>query len=509
MQLPHRFGKYLLTRKIAEGGMAEVYCAKYFGERGFTRELAVKRILPKFQNHRDYERMFIDEANILVKLQHPNIVQVFELGRDQDALFISMEYVDGVDLRRLIRKLLYEETELSEKYIHLIILETLKALVFAHNRCDENGASLEIIHRDISPQNILCSFSGEIKLTDFGIAKSASRTSTTQAGQVKGKYAYMSPEQARGEDVTRATDIYSLGIIFYELMTGKRLFDGPNDFSIVEQVKNGVLAEGWALSIPARLRTIFRRMLDGNLDTRFSSASELLDELNTYVEDEGLTTTPMDFAVYLKELFKAERNLAICEGDIVEREINLAEVTRSEIGLVDKRSKYDVTGHKWRRSVISALSFTMLGTLCIGAKGGMATVPEAIVLPLPQIDLKPQKEIKIVELEQKNETPTIVPIDDMQEVASSVSETKQQVKEKITDGMISVVARPWGYVTIPGIVLKKETPVVRSKVAEGRYLVKVYYEPEAKVVEKYVSIDGGQRRNCIADFRSKATITCR
>ncbi len=213
LQLHTYFGPYLLQKLIAVGGMAEIYLARTKGLAGFERQLALKVVHPDYADDKAFVQMLINEAKIAVGLNHPNVVQTFDLGRIGNRYFISMEYVDGMDLFQLLKRLTERGSSMPVELAAYVVHGALGGLDYAHNKCDEQGNPLRIIHRDMSPQNILCSRQGEVKITDFGIAKAANLTGKTRAGVIKGKLVYMSPEQAWGEPVDHRTDIFSVGIV--------------------------------------------------------------------------------------------------------------------------------------------------------------------------------------------------------------------------------------------------------------------------------------------------------
>jgi serine/threonine protein kinase len=221
---PIQFGKYFLLERINMGGMAEVFRAKAYGVEGFERLVAVKKILPSISEDKEFIRMFIDEAKIAVQLSHANIAQVFDLGRVGGSYYIALEHVHGRDLRALYDRCREKSAPMPVAQACFIIQKVCEGLDYAHNKRHENGDELGLVHRDVSPQNVLVSFEGEVKIIDFGIAKAAGRCSRTQAGILKGKFAYMSPEQERGQAINRRSDVFSTGIVLYELLTGKRMF---------------------------------------------------------------------------------------------------------------------------------------------------------------------------------------------------------------------------------------------------------------------------------------------
>ena len=227
---PKPFGKYFLTEKIAVGGMAEIYKGKTFGVDGFEKLLAIKKILPHYSADKEFIAMLTDEAKLVVKLSHTNIVQIYDLGKVGDDYYISMEYISGVNLREVITRSKEVKEKIPLPSCLFICAETLQGLDYAHNKRDEENHPLGIVHRDISPQNILISQEGEPKIVDFGIAKAAMNISHTTAGILKGKITYMSPEQALGKTVDHLTDLYSTALILYELITGERSYTGDNHF---------------------------------------------------------------------------------------------------------------------------------------------------------------------------------------------------------------------------------------------------------------------------------------
>jgi serine/threonine protein kinase len=238
VQQPIPFGKYLLLERISVGGMAEVFRAKSFGVEGFEKILAIKRILPAMSEDKEFIEMFIDEAKIAGQLSHANICQIFELGRIGDTHFIAMEFVWGKDVLQIQNRFRRMKQIMPYSMAAFLCAKICEGLDYAHHKKDASGKPLMIIHRDVSPQNILVSYEGEVKLIDFGIAKAQSRSSKTQAGVLKGKFGYMSPEQVRGLPLDRRSDVFAVGTILYELMTGDRLFLGDSDFSTLEKVRN-------------------------------------------------------------------------------------------------------------------------------------------------------------------------------------------------------------------------------------------------------------------------------
>src|SRR5438132_347275 len=247
MRQPIQFGQYLLLERLAVGGMAEVFVAKAFGVEGFERLLAIKKILPTMGEDAEFVSMFVDEARIAVQLSHANIVQVLELGKHDERLFIAMEYVSGRDLRQLLDRYRRRGEPLPIPQACAIAARVCEALDYAHRKRDASENPLGIVHRDVSPQNVLVSFDGAVKLIDFGIAKAERRLQETQSGILKGKFSYMSPEQVRGGPVDHRSDVFAAGVLLWELICGRKLFTGDSDLAVLEKVRKGEVPPpaGW------------------------------------------------------------------------------------------------------------------------------------------------------------------------------------------------------------------------------------------------------------------------
>jgi len=284
MRQPSKFGKYLLLDRIAVGGMAEVFVAKAFGVEGFERLLAIKKILPTMGEDQEFISMFVDEARIAVQLSHANIVQVLELGKHEENLYIAMEYISGRDVRQLLERFRKRGRPMPAPQACLIVAKVCEALDYAHRKRDARGVPLGIVHRDVSPQNVLVSFEGEVKLIDFGIAKAESRLQRTQAGILKGKFSYMSPEQVRGLAVDSRSDIFAAGVLLWELLCGEKLFTGDSDFAVLEKVRNGVVPLPRSVNpeLSEALERVMRRALATEVADRYQNASELHDDLTRF-----------------------------------------------------------------------------------------------------------------------------------------------------------------------------------------------------------------------------------
>lgn len=306
----NELGGYDIIGLIARGGMAEIYKAKRKGVKGFEKIIALKKILAGYGKDDKYIEMFVDEAKIAAELTHPNIVQIYDLGVKDDYYFIAMEYVSGKDLRLILRKLSESGQLLPEQLSLYLVLEVLKALNYAHSARDSSGKSLDIVHRDISPPNILVAFNGDVKLTDFGVSKASIKMHQTVAGALKGKLLYMSPEQARAEkDTDHRSDLYSVGIIFFELITGEKLFMDASDMAVLQKVQTGEIIKPGLVKkdIDPQLEFIILRMLNKDKTKRYQKASDIINDIHSYLVrnyDRPATAAHLSHAIY--DLFKEE-----------------------------------------------------------------------------------------------------------------------------------------------------------------------------------------------------------
>ncbi len=291
--------RYRITERIAAGGMAEVFKGVAESLQGFRKNVAIKRVLPALTKNQKFITMFLDEARLSLFLQHANIVQVFDIGHADDTYFIVMEFVDGVDLKAIMEWRRRIGRRLTIGQTIYMIMEVCKGLAYAHDLVHpETGERLGIVHRDVSPANVLISKNGEIKLADFGLAKAASQVESTDPGVVKGKMSYLSPEAARGENVDQRADIFSVGILLYEMLTSKRLFYGDTDYQTVELVRNAKIPPIATQNpeVEPEFEEICRKALARRTEDRFQTATDLQDALAHYLFSRGLKMIQRDIA---------------------------------------------------------------------------------------------------------------------------------------------------------------------------------------------------------------------
>lgn len=327
--LPQTFGRYTLFEQIGKGGMAEIFLARERTELGATRLSVVKRILPVFADDRRFSEMLIHEAKLAARLSHRCIVQVFDLGRQgapreageageageaegaaaDDRLFIAMEYVEGFDLSALLRRATERGVALPVEFALGIVADVLEGLDYAHRRTDEDGRPLGIVHRDVSPSNVLVSCEGEVKLCDFGIAHANAlvreeiREEVSEA--LKGKAGYMSPEHARGEVLDARADVFAAGILLWELLSGRRLYRSTADLPLLEQARRAEIPPLRPLDVPrfSELERIVRRALAADKDERYASAAAFSRDLEEYVASASLVTSSLRLRGFLNENF--------------------------------------------------------------------------------------------------------------------------------------------------------------------------------------------------------------
>lgn len=304
-----RLGRYEVLIGIAQGGMARVWAARQQGHRGFTKIVAIKTILPALTSDPSFEAMFLDEARVAAGVHHPNVCQIFDLGEEAGVLYLAMEWVNGESLARILKPPIKgdskrEAQRLNARIAARIVADAAAGLHAAHELADETGQQLEVVHRDVSPQNILVTLTGNVKVTDFGVAKAlGSSHEATAAGQIKGKAAYMSPEQAAAGTVDRRSDIFALGIVLYEITTGKRPFHGENQIATLKLLLEGRFDPPGAIvpGYPRELEAIVMRAMAMDPAERFPSADRMKIALEEWLARSGPVVTETQVGALVRE----------------------------------------------------------------------------------------------------------------------------------------------------------------------------------------------------------------
>lgn len=363
-----KFGKYVLLEKIAAGGMAEVYLAKSAVANGLNKFVAVKRILPQYFSNEEFIEMFKDEAKVAINLNHGNVVSIYDFGIEKKQFYLVMEFVEGRNLRQVINELKKSNKSFQIDQAIFMVKEVAAGLDHAHRCVDANsGKPLNITHRDMSPQNIMISFEGEVKVIDFGIAKAETEKEETKAGTLKGKFSYMSPEQAEGALIDPRTDIFAIGIVLWELLANDRLFTGSNEAAILRKVRDCQIPPIRKVNplVPQELERIVMKALAKDRNVRYQTAANLHRDLNRFLNIQYPDFSSQDFSQSLKESFKVP---------YLEAREKLIEYAKVELGA---------------REVTATQTATATAT---------ATAPppsfgaeKQTVVPLPQIPIAPLK----------------------------------------------------------------------------------------------------------------------
>jgi tRNA A-37 threonylcarbamoyl transferase component Bud32 len=381
-------GKYVVLRPLARGGMAELLLARTDGPHGFEKLVALKRIRPELADDEQFVKMFLDEARLAATLHHPNVVQVFDIGEEAGAYFLAMEYLEGEDVRSLMHALRSQHRRLALDEALAIGIGVCAGLHYAHDRVGGDGRPLEIVHRDVSPQNVVVTWDGGVKVVDFGIARAARRATETRQGTLKGKVEYMSPEQCRGEAIDRRADVFAIGILLWELTTGRRLFAGASDYEVLKAIverpppRPSVVVEDY----PRELEEIVLKALAREPEARWATAQLLQRALEGFARERRLDLSPVRLGACVRELFAddlaAWNEARTLGGDALERYAETraarvhAEATSTDVddtaSTVD-RPRTRAVGAAPRRRTRTAPLLIAAGAITLLAAAGAAT----------------------------------------------------------------------------------------------------------------------------------------
>lgn len=305
---PIVFGKFILLERVSVGGMAEVYRAKLLNAPEIERFFAIKRILPHLAADKEFVSMFINEAKVAVELEHPNVCQIYELGRLGQSHYIAMEFIAGRDVLAIQSHYRRQKKIMSVSQSCFIIAQAAQGLDYAHKAVDSSGNPLGLVHRDVSPQNLLVTYDGVVKLIDFGVSKASRRASHSKSGVVKGKFSYMSPEQAADKDVDHRSDIFALGVVFWELLTGRRLFQSESEFAIMEMIQecNIEKPSKYNKMVPDAVDKICMKALEHDVDKRYQWAGEMVLDLFEFINSCKTPFTQWHLQNWMCAAFKEE-----------------------------------------------------------------------------------------------------------------------------------------------------------------------------------------------------------
>jgi len=412
--LPRKFGRYVLFDFIGKGGMAEIYLARAKTDLGASRLCVVKQILPELAAYPQFAEMLIHEAKLAARLNHANIVQVFDLGREDERLYIAMDYIEGFDLNELLRRCSREKVPLPFDFALYIVAEALKGLGYAHRRVDDDGKPLGIVHRDVSPSNILISFEGDVRVCDFGIARATEIAVSTDSGgsgavdeAIKGKAGYMSPEHARGEAIDARGDVFAIGIVLWELVAGRRMYKAEKGKpSLLEQARRAEVPElphrGFANE--EKLRAIVYKALATKREARYATAQAMLFDLEAYVAEARLVASPIRLGEWLVEKFGEEilmqrraRERAISALDLG-APVSLDPLPRTPTPLPSAAPPQDIAAPG--RSSASMPKMPPAPFLPVGLSDEVDRAPSSIVGASMDVLAPPSSQLPVVDLAQ-------------------------------------------------------------------------------------------------------------
>jgi serine/threonine protein kinase len=494
MNFPYVAGKYALLRKIASGGMAEVFLAKQVGLDGFEKLVVLKRILPHLAHQPEYVRMFLDEAKTAADLRHSNLVGTFEIGEDHGVYFMVMEFLYGQDVRTVYKTAIAQKVEVPLHFTVGILIDACAGLHYAHTKRDLSGKKLGIVHRDISPQNMIVTYEGETKIVDFGIAKAAHQKTETASGVLKGKYSYMSPEQAMGQHTDHRTDIFALGIVLFEMTTLRRLFRKESEAltlrGIVEcQVP---LPSSFVPSYPKVLERIVMRALAKDKEERYQSCQDLRVDLEDFLAQQRVAHSPPRLGHFMRQLFQdrieKEKSLSAEDTDALSALFWTGSYSASNPKTKEKvdtiSTRIDALPKRrrsWAGQATLALLFFGIASLFVTLAWFGNNSPKVEQLSALNKAHAPSVD-DFFELETRS-LPQKPPI------APAVPAPKP--KQKIEFGRLKVVVKPWAEVYLDDVKIGA-TPFAAKKLPEGTYQIRLENPKLQKKLTQSITITPGR-----------------
>jgi serine/threonine-protein kinase len=492
-ELPATFGRYELIELLATGGMAHIFRARLSSAEGAAKELVIKRVLPHLVQNRDFIEMFIDEARISMPLNHGNIIQVYEFGQEGQDYFLAMEYLRGRNLETVLSRLEEKGQRMPIEVALFIASEVAKGLDYAHRFRDPHDRPTGIIHRDVSPQNILVGFHGEVKLTDFGIAKAKSRIRQTGQGIIRGKACYLSPEQAECTDLDGRSDLFSLATVAYEMLTGVRVFEGDTEVATLQKVRQSKIQPPSQLrsDLPKPVDSAVLKALSRDRNDRFETAGAFQVVLFRALHDLNPEFTSAAVADWMRKLFSDDITREITARTTKERmlerlkqenqELDTGKLTTGEIlqmGTLSIKSDKVPGGQpsRGRRWFLVSLLVVLIVGAGIGVWAGWPLIKQ-------WLDNGP---IGATDAGTPDEEPASR---DAGVAVADVTEARPAAADKppkILYGYLDLGSEPWAYVEIDGKRLEGETPLLQVRVRAGRHRLR-FFNPELKL-EKTMTV---------------------
>ncbi len=460
-QPQQRFGQYTLVRPIAVGGMAEVWLAKLDGPQGFQKKVALKRMMGTLAEQPQFVTMFLDEARLMSGLNHPNIGQVFELGEREESFYVAMEFIDGQTVQHVMRAVTRAKTRLPLELAVKIARDAADALHYAHTKVDEQGRPLHVIHRDVSPQNLMVTYEGVPKLLDFGIAKAATRSNATEAGQLRGKLSYMPPEQARGDALDPRADQFALGVTLFEMLTHTRLYPAMKEMDLFRFVATGTepydTAHQRDPAVPEEVSAIVARMMERDPAKRYATMAEVRDVLTAYLLDLSQSIPSNEaLANFMRATFPPEARQAEAKGELSS---SLPPLVMGELSQSARHPRRNVAllGGLGVLAVV-ALGFALWPSTPEKEAPPPQQSPVVAVPPTPPAPLPPPPVAEVIDAgEEVVVTPVEAPV-------AAVEVKRPAVKGK---GRLSLQTSPWSIVYF-GKKSLGETPLVNVPLPAGR-----------------------------------------
>ena len=506
---PKFLGKYEVLARLDSGGMAEIFLARARALAGFEKLVVLKRILPHLAAEEEFVSLFLDEAKTTVALSHGNVVQVFDMGKDADGdYFIAMEYVAGKNLRRFTKRIVERTGKpIDPPLAAFIAAEILKGLDYAHRRTDGTGRPLGIVHRDVSPHNILISYEGEVKLTDFGIAKAAGKVSHTEAGFVRGKANYMSPEQAAAEPLDGRSDLFGVGVLLWEMLTGESLFSGDNPEQVIRQLRSGPVPDApsrRSAAVPPALDAIVTRALARNAAERYPSADVFLKEIGQYLQTAGAVLGPRDLAQRVTDMFAEEieterRQIAalprassppvltgVGENTVATKPLQTLDFeTSGEMAITGNTDTRDLARRRGQLQRGGAVLAAVIATAAVFAWSNGWLSSDPVAAPTPAVSPSPSLAPSPSPSPAPSPSPTPRPSPSGTKLTVVASPIGSPVT---TPARLSINTNPWGAITIDGepLVVKRApttstiagqlrttTPLQDFAIKPGKHVIRV------------------------------------